>query len=862
MRWYFLAFLIPAAVLFGVFAAFGYHPFGDMSPLVLDLNGQYIYYFEALRDAFWGDGSIFMSWSRNLNGEFMGILAYYLASPFSIIVVLLPRSMILVSVMIMQLAKIGSSGVAMFYYLKKSKGHWDGTAIIFSTLYALMSYSVVQLMDPMWLDGLIYLPLIVYGVEKLIDSGKSLRMIVPLALTFMANFYIGWMTAIFTVIYFFVYYFFMRKEDGEASSKLIKTCVRFGLGAIAAGLLAAWILLPTYFSLKLGKLEFTQPNFSLRPQFQLFDFFTKLLPESYDTVRPEGLPFVYCGVLTLIMIPLYFLNSNIERRKKGGNALILGTLLICMYLSTVDIVWHGLQVPNWIPYRYSFLFSFIMLSMAAEAFQRIEGISFKQLVLTGVAWMIYVLYVDKQDYAYLDTSIAIWFTIICLIGYLLLVNYYKNHATVRTAPLVILILVVGELFGGGLQTLKAVNKDVVYSRYSSYEPYISNGRALVEELDRYDGGFYRAEKTFHRTVNDNLAFGIRGISHSSSTLNAKAIKLLDNLGFTCGGHYIKYNGATYATDALLGIKYVITKDKDTGYNDGEAVLQRGDMKVYENPNALSLGYMVDSSIADVVLLEDDPFVNQNKIISRMLGLGYHEYFHKIELDEVKLENLETSLVSGHTRYKPIIEGQNAQLEFLFNAPTEDIIYMFFPSVYVHDREMNVWINKEYADQYFGVANYSIKTIGRFNKNQPVSVITTLTKEDAYMKDHWFYYLDEADLKGAINELKQNQWNITDYSDTYLEGTVTAKEGQILFTTVAAEPGWTVRVDGEKVEPVTLLDGVLGIPVPAGEHTVTMKFFPKGLALGIILSVAGAIGTAAIVIFQTRKNQILLKRLYY
>ena len=57
-RLYFLAFFLPVAVMFAAYAVFGVHPFGDESVLVLDLNGQYVYYYELLHDAFWGERSL------------------------------------------------------------------------------------------------------------------------------------------------------------------------------------------------------------------------------------------------------------------------------------------------------------------------------------------------------------------------------------------------------------------------------------------------------------------------------------------------------------------------------------------------------------------------------------------------------------------------------------------------------------------------------------------------------------------------------------------------------------------------------------------------------------------------------------
>ena len=157
-------------------------PFGEESVLCLDLNGQYVYYFEALRDAFWGDGSIFYNWSRNLSGEFMGIIGYYLASPFTLIVMLLPEKFMLSSLLIMQLCKLGAAGATFNYFLQKRRGVQPYPSLLFSTMYAMMAYGVIQLIDPMWLDGLVFLPLIMLGIEYLVDDGRRLNFIIPLAL--------------------------------------------------------------------------------------------------------------------------------------------------------------------------------------------------------------------------------------------------------------------------------------------------------------------------------------------------------------------------------------------------------------------------------------------------------------------------------------------------------------------------------------------------------------------------------------------------------------------------------------------------------------------------------------------------------
>ena len=408
-RFYIYAFFIPVIIMALAYGLFDVYPLGnimgtklegrtnphDGSVLVLDLNGQYVYYFEALRDAIWGDKSILYNWSRNLSGEYMGIIGYYLASPFTLIVMLLPRTMILESLLIMQLVKLGSIGVTFSYYLQKSKNLKPINATIFSTLFALCAYAVIQLMDPMWIDGLILMPLIMLGIEYLVDKKYRANYIIPLALMFFANFYIGFMLAIFSVIYFLFYCFLGTDKENSNVKETVFTFLRFGYSSLIAAMCAAIMILPVYYSLSLGKFEFTEPDYSVSLQFDSIDIISKLLPSSYDTVRNEGLPEIYCGTLAVLMLPLFYFNSKIKSKHKIGYSLILAVMFFSMYVKPIDMLWHGGQVPNWLPYRYSFIMSCIILVMGAMAFEKLDGIKSNVIGGTFFGILAYLLLAEK-----------------------------------------------------------------------------------------------------------------------------------------------------------------------------------------------------------------------------------------------------------------------------------------------------------------------------------------------------------------------------------------------------------------------------------------------------------------------------------
>lgn len=857
---YLLVFFIPVILMFLIYAFFGVHPFGQESVLVLDLNGQYVSYFEYLRDAVWGNKSLMYSWSRNLSGEFFGIYGYYLASPFSLIPVIFPRSMMMYSLEIMELAKIGSCAVTFAFYMRNRKESKPFTLLIFSTTYALMGYTIVEIMNPMWIDGLVYLPLIVYGTELLVDKGRKMHLIIPLALMFIANFYIGYMIGIFTAFYFVYYYFYT--EERQNAKETLKTIGRFALSAVVAIICSLFIIIPVYKSLQLGKLDFSNPSYTLEPQFTIFDFLAKLMPFSYDTVRPEGLPVIYCGVMTVMLVPLYFLNKNIKTRHKIANASILCLLFVSMYLSTVDLAWHGFQVPNWLPYRYSFLFSFMLIVMAAQAFEHLEGITAKEIGGTFGGILVFIIYMESQRKDNINPFGAIFVSIVCICIYLGILKSIKRRDS-KSIQIVTLTVVCCELFITGLMTVIDIDNDVVYSKYSSYKPYIEQGREVADWINSQDTTLFRDEKTFHRTTNDNLSMGLKGISHSSSTMNTPVISMIDSLGFASRGHYTKYKGATPITDAFFGIKYIMNKDAsnstyhdDTGY---EKVYVDKGISVYKNPNALSIGFMANNAVREVSFSGNNPFMNQNMLFSALTSENASAYFNRIYVENADYYCCNTSYVGSHTKYTPSKTNTKASVTFTITAPDDKMIYAYFPTSY--ERKVDLYVNEVSKGTYFETDNYTIVSIGRFSEGEQINVKMVLQKDEAFMQDQYFFNFNEDLFNDAMSVLKKNEWNITKHTDTYLSGDITAEDNQVMLTTIPYEPGWNITVDGEKTEPVKIFDCLIGIELTPGTHTVTMRFLPSYYIIGLIISGCGVIIVVVLGLLERRSKKLLLNRLY-
>lgn len=712
------AFIVPTVIMYLIYASMGIHPIGEGSVLVLDLNGQYVSFYEGLRHAIYGDMSMLYSFSRALGGEFLGMYAYYLASPFSYIVALFPQKMILEALLTIFLLKTGLCGLTFGYYLhshfSKKPTFSRITTVAFATMYALSAYCIVQQHNSMWIDAVIWLPLVSLGLEGLIEKGHYKLYTAFLALTLVSNFYIGWMVCIYCVAYF-LFYYFMRNEKGKnnpyrESTHFAKSFLRFAFFSVLAAAMAAVILMTAYYSLTFGKTTFSNTNWNFKVNFDILDMFVKFLPCSYDTVRPEGLPFVYCGMLTVLLIPVFFCNPRYSAREKICSGILVAFFLLSFLIRPADLVWHGFQRPNWLNYRYSFMLCFVLLVMAYKGFLEIRRVHSGVLFFSAGTMLVLLAVAQKTEFStfilgnssyHRDHEVGkllnlecVWLSVLCVGVYLIMLCAMKYTKKPKNVALILAVLISAELFGNGLCNCLDLGADVVYTKYTTYHNTLDPLRDTVTAVTDSDMSFYRLEEASHRKANDNMALNAHGMTSSTSTLNATTIRFIKNMGYFGKSHETRYFPGNLVSDSLLGVKYVLSAQSESNAEARAAKAMFADLGLYEeyysddhytvyrNLSALALGYAVSSSVAGVDVAEyRNPYERLNAIVTAMLGSDTPVEVFK-PLNDYSVSTGSVTKTTGvpsktsnykypYTNYQKVGDTTSAYVRYTFRLPFID-----------------------------------------------------------------------------------------------------------------------------------------------------------------------------------------------
>lgn len=890
------AFLVPAVIMLAIYFSLGHKPLGDNSVLTLDLNAQYVYFYEALREFVWGDASLLYSFSRSLGGEFMGIYAYYVASPLSYIVAIFPKSMMLFALLTIIVTKVGLCGLTFGFYLHKQSPSINKNAVIlFSTMYALSAYTITYQNNIMWLDGVFLLPILTYSIERLIKTGRYKLYVITLALMMMSHYYIGYMLCWYTAFCFFFSYFkdedrALVNPDGRKLN-FVKTLAKMGGSTLLGIGMSAFMIGAAYYSLQFGKSDFSEPVWDIVARFDLFDLFPKLLPGSYDTVMHEGLPLLYSGVLTLLMLPIFVMAKRVPSREKIFYVGFTLLYVLIMVINPLDLIMHGFQEPNCLNYRYSFIVIFLMLIMAYKGFSEIEEHSPKKVFAAGSVILALLLVAQKmefpnfvlqdtadREYGFVLNKLPFFwvvvFTIIAVFAVGAAVCHFMKTQNKEKAAQILLAVACIELFVNGLVLICSMAFNIGWASYSSYADYFKTLRPIVETVQASDKTFYRSEKTTHRCTNDNMALNIKGLSNSTSTLNQKAIDLIDYLGYYADCHWTQNLGSTLITDSLFGVKYVYSNVSNDLNKESleqnrlmdmyyELYTQDEHYYAYKNPYALGLAFGVSDRLLELeTTLKYDftsdeslknPFEVQNRLLNAILGNGddeYIEFYTPITLK--RSTNIKNVSVLGN-EYSSTSEKD---VEFVFTVKESGPLYLCLPSEY--QKSFTLKINGEH---YVSNSNYTrIVSLGYREAGEELSL--SFTPDDGklyfYKNTDYIFTLDMEAFEKAFAELSKTSL-VTDArsKDDHIYGSLTTHENnKTIMTTIPYDAGWKVYVDGKRVETYSVYgDSLMAFNIEStGDHDIEFRYMPD---IYVITGMISALSTAVfvvLVIFDIRKNK--------
>lgn len=865
-RYVFLTTVLATACIAVIYVIFSVFPFGSITVMRMDLYHQYGPLFAELYDRIVEHKSLLYSWNTGGGSSFLGNYLNYLSSPLSFLIFLFDKEDISYAITFIVAFKCILSATSFSYYLKKSFNKDNYFLSAFGILYAFSAYFLAYYWNVMWLDAMIMLPLIALGIEKIFKTGDIKLYIVSLVILFFANYYMGYMCCIFAVLYFFVCFINTYSNDGKLNENavyekkystkalmnnvFINRGVKFAFASIIAALICAITLVPVFMILKNSSATSGTFPQTFKSYFDLLDLITSHFALLETTIRSSGdnvLPNIYTGILTFILLPLFLVNNKIKLKEKATYVVLIIFFVFCFNNNCAEYIWHAFHFPNDLPYRYSYMYSFIIAVMGYKTILNFKGIKVKDIAYTGLAIISFVIICQKFLTNKMTNS-TIYATIIFVTLWCGFLFLFKNkNAQKKTVSFVLVTFILCETIISSIVGLPLNQDNKNYKE--NYKTYTD----AINYIDNKDSGFYRTELCYLNTRMDPAYYGYNGISVFSSMAYESYSQLQSSLGMQSNKvNSYTYNTQTPVYNMMFNIKYLIQTDVSLAPSSNlyKKIHTTSDKKsnVYESKYNLPIAYCVNSKIDDWVTDEGNPFEIQSDFVK--LATGYSNVFKPVKYNSTDFDAVSGDDVTENGTYwlEKSDSSSNYGTETVSLSPTIDgNLYLYVKSSDLKTITVN---SEKVSDITQSMEDAYILDLGYHNKGDEVLVSLDASKMESESTsfDFYCYTADDTVVKNMYNSLAGNSLNVESYSDTTIKGTVKAKENCYLYSSIPYDDGWSVYVDGKKAETFEIGGTLLAIELTPGQHKIEYKYFPVGFLYGIIISAVTVFGLCGFYIY--------------
>lgn len=825
-----LSFVIPVIILAVVYKMNGIYIGSERTILASDAFSQYANFHASFNNMLHGEQSIFYTWYGSLGLNYWAFSAYYLNSIFTPLVLLFDNAAMPDALYVITLVKFGSIGLSFCVFAGQTfKKMTSWQHLSFSVTYVLMGYTVAYSPVVMWLDAFVYLPLIILGIHRILAGKRPTLLFFSYLLLFLSNFYMAFMIGVFSFLYYGVHLII----DWRRYRKSIRPYL---LTSFLAGGASMVTILPTILDLKNNGEGLNELGSLFTPDTGIWDFIVKNMVAVYDTSKYEAAPFIYIGLIPLIFCCFYFVSRKFTLKSKLCYGSLFVLLIASVYIDPLNLFWHGLHAPNMFLFRFSFIFSFLVILFGGYGFEAYEKEDRNKLVnillVIGGFFIASIVLSNPKRYDYI-TNESLYLTIGLLVLYGGGLLLYKNGKWTKYIPILLFVLMCGEAFFNTRGLITGIRSDWGYPDRSYYSDHYSDVEQLVDQTKADNDSLYRLENLDRATLNDSFNYGYSGVTMFSSIRNRHSSAYLNSLGFRSLGTNltINYDNNTLFMDSILGVKYNISKDDPLKFGY-EKVAESGEYGLYENRFALPLGILTDTEI-----LEEQAVGNQMDLFNH-LSDSDESMVEIVEPRQVSVENATVTASGKEVIYTEISPSKEKEVIWSVFVPAGRQAYL---SLYPTD--MNYMIDGNVTTTINGVTRETSLTstgqyynLGYYEEGTTVQVTVAFTGTrmvKIYKPD--ILLLDTVKFEQAVAESQKKGVSFETTGRT-ATATVDLKQEQVLFTTIPYDAGWTAYIDGKKVTMPTFKKAFLTLEVPAGKHDIRFVFLPQGFQIGATLFV--------------------------
>ena len=515
---------------------------------------------------------------------------------------------------------------------------------------------------------------------------------------------------------------------------------------------------------------------------------------------------LYCGCAVLLFAGIYFLNKEIRTAEKIVTGILIVLYFAGIHITALNLLFHGLHKPVGIPNRFVFILIFLLLKMSCDAWGNVENESTGRIfagLIAAEGFCIVVGIKSGNIWGLLLTAgvLAVFFLVMwterCICGKL------SGHVfcCVEIRKLGCLVLAVLILAETGIHGIVSITDNGTANR----DIYVESEQEVCGLLESagVDQVDYRAAIVNPLVRNEEMLYQLNGISMYSSTNTEEMWDFVKNMGFENLENRFQYAGSTEVTDMLLGIRYLFCRNTRKLHTVYKKIGESQSFDLYENPRALKAGYMVSDSVLDYAMEGTDPLEVQNRLLSGIAGKRLY-----------KMQTVSSEAVWAGT------------VDFDISLKKGEHGYLYIPGTEPETVTIN---GQEQKSDYW---NNNFLDLGTYDTDTVVHVTAETGMQEAVLGTY-----RESDLDEIYEMLSSRQMDLKNG-----KGTIAAAKDGMLLLSIFYDPDMQIYVDGKKVDGKSI-QGLTGVKLSAGTHTVTMKYRTPGLQAGAVLSIliAGILG---------------------